>query len=302
MHYVIGDVHGCFSDMMSLITKINNMDESAQFIFVGDLIDRGPEVDKVLAWCFENITSDGKYQTVMGNHEAMAYDWCTEWLKWRDYSETSKNIAYDPPHSAYDLMEWLMDMGELNIDYIRKYRDFVVAMPYSMKLDINTIWDKTVTYRIVHADYSYDTLVSDDVQHENNLWGRTHKGNQDSGEIIIHGHTPTFSMEYKELVPDVSPGLIGYNDMAINIDGGCVFHSDYPMYPEMLCAIRLEDMCEIYPYEFKERYLQLVDNKAKRELQLKRYYEYDDKYVGRDNIKRERLLEILGKRSEEIEG
>ena len=61
-------------------------------------------------------------------------------------------------------------------------------------------------------------------------------------------------------------------------------------------------MCEIYPYELKERYLQLVDNNAKRELQLKRYYEYDDKYVGRDNIKRERLLEILGKRSEEIEG
>lgn len=48
MHYVIGDIHGCYQDMMALLNKIESQDQDAQIIFVGDFIDRGPDVDKVL--------------------------------------------------------------------------------------------------------------------------------------------------------------------------------------------------------------------------------------------------------------
>ena len=61
MHYVIGDVHGCYDEMMLLLQKIEKSDSEAQFIFVGDFIDRGPKVWDVLAWAMENITEDGKY-------------------------------------------------------------------------------------------------------------------------------------------------------------------------------------------------------------------------------------------------
>ena len=69
MHYVIGDIHGCYQDMIALLNKIESQDQDAQIIFVGDFIDRGPDVDKVLDWCLENITLDGKYKAVRGNHE-----------------------------------------------------------------------------------------------------------------------------------------------------------------------------------------------------------------------------------------
>ena len=48
MHYVIGDIHGCYQDMIALLNKIESQDQDAQIIFVGDFIDRGPDVDKVL--------------------------------------------------------------------------------------------------------------------------------------------------------------------------------------------------------------------------------------------------------------
>lgn len=53
MHYVIGDVHGQYDEMISLIDTIESMDSDAQIIFVGDFIDRGSQVDMVLEWCLK---------------------------------------------------------------------------------------------------------------------------------------------------------------------------------------------------------------------------------------------------------
>ncbi|MBO5303419.1 MAG: metallophosphoesterase [Lachnospiraceae bacterium] len=88
MHYVIGDVHGCYDEMMALIKLIEENDNDAKIIFVGDLIDRGPDVIKVLNWAMEHITSDGKYQGVRGNHEQMVIEWYQEFLKWWENQET----------------------------------------------------------------------------------------------------------------------------------------------------------------------------------------------------------------------
>ena len=72
MHYVIGDVHGCYDELMRLLQKIEEKDNDAIIYFVGDLIDRGPKVWEVLNWAMEHITPDGKYRSVRGNHEELA--------------------------------------------------------------------------------------------------------------------------------------------------------------------------------------------------------------------------------------
>ena len=66
MHYVIGDVHGCYTELMALLDKIESQDAEAQIIFVGDWVDRGSEQKQVLDWMMEYITEDGKYQSVRG--------------------------------------------------------------------------------------------------------------------------------------------------------------------------------------------------------------------------------------------
>lgn len=60
MHYVIGDVHGCYDELATLLTIIEKRDRSAQFILLGDLIDRGPKVWEVLYWAQRHISQNGR--------------------------------------------------------------------------------------------------------------------------------------------------------------------------------------------------------------------------------------------------
>lgn len=41
MHYVIGDVHGCYDELMLLLQKIDAKDKDARYIFVGILSTGG---------------------------------------------------------------------------------------------------------------------------------------------------------------------------------------------------------------------------------------------------------------------
>ena len=82
MHYCIGDIHGCFDEMLLLIQKIENTDKDAEFIFLGDFIDRGPKVWETVNWAMENITKDGKYRSVRGNHEQLAIEWMNNYKIW----------------------------------------------------------------------------------------------------------------------------------------------------------------------------------------------------------------------------
>ena len=75
MHYVIGDVHGCYDEMMAMIQNIEKEDKDAVFYFTGDFVDRGTKVVETLNWMLENISNDGKYQSVKGNNEDMLINW-----------------------------------------------------------------------------------------------------------------------------------------------------------------------------------------------------------------------------------
>ena len=64
--YVIGDVQGCFDELMLLLDKINFDPTNDELIFAGDLINRGPKSLEVLEFCLENKMS---IEVVLGNHD-----------------------------------------------------------------------------------------------------------------------------------------------------------------------------------------------------------------------------------------
>lgn len=61
---VIGDIHGCFIELMELIDKAG-LSEEDEIIALGDIVDRGPDSFSVV----EFFMQTPKASSLMGNHE-----------------------------------------------------------------------------------------------------------------------------------------------------------------------------------------------------------------------------------------
>jgi len=309
MHYVIGDVHGCLDDMLELIDKIEKQDDEAQFIFVGDFIDRGPKIWETLTWVMENISKNGKYQAVRGNHEQMLGDFLYDYACW--YGSDRKNNIPAPEY-AYDTFEvmkkHITPSGESGLHCPEDFegiKNFIESLPYNKLVEVESEWGVRVPFRIVHATHAhYEKNESRQIQ--NNLWGRNYCGIRGSGEIIVHGHTPTVSEHYIAASErDNRPGLIGYRTNDINVDGGCTFSGVGCRFPVMLCAIRLEDLEEFYPYTLEERYAFLSrvhrnETGDASEFAVKITKAYSEHFLSRPSPNKAVLLEKLGFSDEKL--
>jgi protein phosphatase len=74
---IIGDVHGCFDELVELIGKLGYMEqpggawkhpEGRKLVFVGDLVDRGPKIPDVVRLVLESVNA-GAALCVPGNHD-----------------------------------------------------------------------------------------------------------------------------------------------------------------------------------------------------------------------------------------
>lgn len=251
MHYVVGDVHGCFDDLMAMIETIEKRDEDATIIFVGDFIDRGSQVWETLNWCRNNITADGKYQSVLGNHEDLVMQWYYEFK-----NSSEKKISNLPP-LYYGFEQILIENGIEYIDEVAPIVELFETLPLYKKIDVTMVSGRPQTYYVAHAYMPKDGPRQEDSDNlkrraeyllsRQHIWGYQGEG------ILVHGHTPTINYDYGLRGP-LNPGFIAYRQNAINIDGGCAYLStDYTSGPCMLCAICLETLEEIYPYSWEDR-------------------------------------------------
>lgn len=251
MHYVIGDVHGCYEDMIKLLEKIEAQDSNAVIYFVGDLIDRGPEVWKVLEWAMENISADGKYRSVRGNHEQMVLNWYVKWKKWKKENEQDS----PEPKTKYDFYYRLEEQGKLYPEAIESIMAFFESLPYSQKIVVTDKNGVEKTYRIVHAWYCRDNSLSQEELNHAYIWQRTLTGNEASGECIVHGHTPNIPDENRDIPENKAGRVINEKESnSINVDGGCCYKHLYSQYPCMLCGICLETLEEFYPCSLEGRF------------------------------------------------
>ena len=170
----IGDIHGQFSKLQSLLKKVS-IAEDDLVIALGDYIDRGDGVADVLKWVMEH-KDKSNYIFLRGNHEQMMLDAIKT--------------------NGTDRITWIINGGkatifalrELNSKKIIPFNDilnFVENLPqgYSIKVSGRT-------YFFCHAGVN-PTKPLDKQDDYFLLWSRSDFFNRYDGEdVIISGHSP----------------------------------------------------------------------------------------------------------------
>ena len=71
-YYIIGDVHGCYDEFVTMLHEISNIDKralaSGRIIVAGDLVNKGPKSIDVIRHCRKHDILSAK-----GNHEEAVY-------------------------------------------------------------------------------------------------------------------------------------------------------------------------------------------------------------------------------------
>ncbi|XP_054154021.1 bis(5'-nucleosyl)-tetraphosphatase PrpE [asymmetrical]-like [Oppia nitens] len=121
---VIGDVHGCYDELLELLDKIkddkkdgNNSSEEYNNnkrilkLFVGDLVNKGPKSAEVLTYLMSNPLD---CQSVRGNHDEVVIN---EFLRY----ETDGEQALKPKN------KWISQLSRPQVDYL-------LEMPYTISI------------------------------------------------------------------------------------------------------------------------------------------------------------------------
>lgn len=212
MYFPIGDIHGAYNVTHKLYNKIieeikDGLDSESggTFVWMGDYIDRGPDVAKVLDFLMsleDDLEAEYPIKHIMlrGNHEAMMIN-CRR---------NTQDIMGRKMWLSYGGEETLEGFGvtlEAFIDgALDKYVIWMENLP---------IIAQDVDYVFVHAGVNqYLPLTKQNEDHC--LWDMERSANayRNLNKIIIHGHMtrkdgPIIDLDNKRIWMDVGANLFG---------------------------------------------------------------------------------------------
>lgn len=255
--YAVGDIHGCFSEWLELKNRIESIDNEAKFILIGDIVDRGREQIEMLNWAMKNITRDGKYQMIMGNHEDEKIDYYGKTLE-------SSKLRLGNDYNSLQVSELYPDRYQFTTAFIKegldiKYFETVIkwfkTLPYYKDIVVNN-----TRFILVHANLPYSVIedkepykIKTKISNRDKdfiLWDRDIDGFYKIPDTyLVHGHTPTVMDEafpFGRMKLEDS-GKIVKTEHRFNIDCGLVYRAYYKNCN--LAALRLDDFKEFYLYE-----------------------------------------------------
>lgn len=195
--WVISDVHGCFNTLLALIKKLPL---NSTICFVGDLIDRGKENDKIIDYVKNN-----NLFCVLGNHEKMMIDGL-------NYPSEYGNWIYNGGGTTIDNYEGNEELLKEHLKWIQKLPLFEVFQFENQK-DLIVSHSNILPFFI---DYDIDNYSK--YEKEEIIWNRLNsnfyrKTNQNI--FNIYGHTPVTEVDINECSAMIDTGCV-YNRIKYN--------------------------------------------------------------------------------------
>jgi diadenosine tetraphosphatase ApaH/serine/threonine PP2A family protein phosphatase len=182
---LVGDVHGCASELDTLLDKLGwaggTHPEGRTAVFVGDLVDRGPDTPGVLRRVME-MAEAGTALCVAGNHEA----------------KLVRALRGAPVRASHGLQESLDQLARETGPFRDAVIEFLAGLPHQLVLDDGRLV-------VAHAGLREDlhgvdsprarsfALYGDTTgqRDEHGLpvrlpWQRAYRGEA----VVVYGHTP----------------------------------------------------------------------------------------------------------------
>ncbi|WP_332689145.1 bis(5'-nucleosyl)-tetraphosphatase PrpE [Halalkalibacter lacteus] len=221
---IIGDIHGCYKELISLFIKLGyeqkngyyQHPEGRKLAFVGDLTDRGPQSVDVIKVVSTLIEEDLAYYCP-GNHCDKLYRYflgrnvqITHGLETTVEELTS--LSKNEYKSIRNQFMSLVDRSPLY--HVLDDKKLVIAHA-GIRPDLIGITNKRVKSFVLYGDITGET--NPDGTPVRLDWAKKHEGSV----WIIYGHTPV-----------KKPRFVNHS---VNIDTGCVFGGALTalQYPEM---------------------------------------------------------------------
>lgn len=196
--YAIGDVHGradLLRPLLRWIREDNDRrggDPQVHVVFLGDLIDRGPDSAGVLTMLADGHEPLGQRHVLRGNHEEMLLDILDGQLSqagdWLDYggTDTVQSYGIDPALCWRDRPAFAAALAEaIPAEHVAFLRATVSQV-------------RIGDYLFVHAGIRPGVAL-DDQSTRDLRWirGEFLDSRADHGMIVVHGHTVTPTVEFR---------------------------------------------------------------------------------------------------------
>ena len=222
--YIIGDVHGEYETLLSLVAKLP---KNAEIIFVGDLIDRGAQSKEIIEFVRKN-----NYRSVLGNHEQLMIDYGTSFTK--TYPDSTNpsflhnwyNNGGDATLFSYGLLKYDRKEGMQCIKNPEAMKQFLADIEWLKSLPLYIELPQKINNKpvvITHAScgdvwHHHDNPDGQETFKEYALWQRRDP-KPESKIYNIFGHTPVeFGVEIEEHFANVDTGCYikkhGYNELS----------------------------------------------------------------------------------------
>lgn len=195
---VIGDIHGCYDELIKLLDDVRYNKNKDRLIFLGDYIDRGDDAYNVVKKIQALQKENKNVIALRGNHEDMlldaidVYRYSEEKQDWYfNGGGKTEQSFYTRGHSPYEEKEWFESLPYYFEDDKRIYVHAGIdpTKPMNQQNRNTMLW--------IRDDFIYNRKCYN--------------------KQIIFGHTPSISVG--------SGGTMPYRTFADNIciDTGCVF-------------------------------------------------------------------------------
>ncbi len=195
---LVGDVHGCYDELIELMHNVSFDASHDQVVCVGDMFRKGPKSLEVMAWARAN-----NVLAVRGNHEERLLKQRRKWTKGTYEADGNPDAALMETLTDADF-EWLAGLP-YSIDFPLDQLLVVHAgLVDGKSLEAHTPFELTEMRAVVHGEAH---KLCADVAHQ---WARQYSGRMAGlgHRHIVFGHDAARGLQLEQFATGLDTGAV----------------------------------------------------------------------------------------------